>query len=191
MRLLMLTSVDGAGEERLAREAGIDGYVTKPVRQSVLELQLARVFGLRLVATAKRPQKIGASRPARVLLAEDNALNRTVAIAVLQKASHTVQIAENGVEAVKALRDGTFDMILMDCQMPEMDGFAATAAIRELESSDPRRGHVPIIALTANAMEGDRERCLAAKFDDYLAKPFKQQDLLAMVERWTAQPVAA
>jgi len=191
IRLLMLTSVDPKGGERLAREAGIDAYITKPVRQGELHAQVARIFGLRPVVTPERPQKTTTARPARVLLAEDNALNRQVATTVLRKAGHAVEVAENGLEAVTQIKKGSFDMVLMDCQMPEMDGFAATAAIRELECRDAGRGHVPIIALTANALEGDRERCLAAKFDDYLAKPFKRQDLLAMVERWNAQSVAS
>jgi CheY-like chemotaxis protein len=187
----MLTSVDPKGGERLARGAGIDAYVTKPVRQGELHAQVARIFGLRPAVTAERPQKTPTARPARVLLAEDNALNRQVATTMLRKAGHAVEVAENGLEAVTQIKKGSFDMVLMDCHIPEMDGFAATAAIRELECRDAGRGHVPIIALTANALEGDRERCLAAKFDDYLAKPFKQQDLLAMVERWIAQPVAS
>ena len=123
-----------------------------------------------------------------MLLAEDNAINRQVAVTMLERAGYAVQIAENGVQAVKASTHDGFDLVLMDWQMPEMDGFAATAAIRALEAEDSARRHLPIVALTANAMEGDRERCLSAGFDDYLAKPFRQQDLLATVQRWSAQP---
>ena len=185
-RLLMLTSLDADGGERAAREAGIDAYVTKPVRQSELQLELARLLGVNPTTAPKAPQQPQVSPSARVLLAEDNALNRQVAIAMLERAGHTVTVAENGLQAVKAIANGAFDMVLMDCQMPEMDGFAATAAIRKFETENPARGHMPIIALTANAMEGDREQCLSSGFDDYLAKPFKQQDLLAAVMRWKA-----
>jgi CheY-like chemotaxis protein len=191
IRLLMLTSVDASGGKRLARDAGIEAYITKPVRQNELQAKLARLFGTAAERKPKKPTIPTTTRPARVLLAEDNALNRQVAIAMLQRAGHTVHIAENGAEALKALTRDSFDVVLMDCQMPEMDGFAATAAVRDLESTGGRNGHVPIIALTANAMEGDRERCLAAGFDDYLAKPFKQQDLLAIVERWNPTAAAA
>jgi CheY-like chemotaxis protein len=191
MRLLMLTSVDASGGERLARNAGIDAYVTKPVRQRELHLELARIFGTAPQGKVQKTEGPVSRRPARVLLAEDNALNRQVAIAMLQRAGHVVQVAENGARAVEALADGSFDVVLMDCQMPEMDGFAATAAVRELESTGRRSGRVPIIALTANAMEGDRELCLAAGFDDYLAKPFKQQDLLGIVDRWNCAAAAA
>jgi CheY-like chemotaxis protein len=188
VRLLMLTSVDANGGASLARKAGIDAYLTKPVRQAQLHVELARLFGLKSPHATQAPRTMKAERPARVLLAEDNALNRQVAIAMLQGAGHAVEIAENGLLAVSALADRSFDVVLMDCQMPEMDGFAATAAIRAREAQDSTRGRVPIIALTANAMQGDRERCLAAGFDDYLAKPFKQQDLLAIVDRWSLQP---
>ena len=187
-RLLMLTSVDANRGDRLAPEAGIDAYLTKPLRQTELQLELARLFGMKLPQATPAPQPTNAARRAHVLLAEDNALNRLVAVAMLERAGHAVEIAENGLAAVKALTGRSFDLVLMDCQMPEMDGFAATAAIRQLEAQDSTRGHVPIIALTANAMQGDRERCLAAGFDDYLAKPFKQRDLLAIVDRWSAQP---
>jgi two-component system, sensor histidine kinase and response regulator len=186
-RLLMLTSLDANGGERGARDAGIDAYVTKPARQSELQVELGRLLGVKLVTAAKAPQQPEVSPSARVLLAEDNALNRQVAIAMLQRAGHTVTVAENGLQAVKAIKGDTFDLVLMDCQMPEMDGFAATAAIRMFETENPACGHVPIIALTANAMEGDREQCLSSGFDDYLAKPFRQQDLLATVTRWRAQ----
>jgi len=183
-RLLMLGSLDANGGERAARDAGVDGYVTKPVRQRELQRELARLFGIARVSTPKAPEESQFFRSARVLLADDNALNRQVAATMLERAGHAVEVAENGALAVEALADPGFDMVLMDCQMPEMDGFAATAAIRKLEAENPDRRRVPIVALTANAMEGDRERCLAAGFDDYLAKPFKQKDLLAMVERW-------
>ncbi len=129
----------------------------------------------------------GASSPrgaTRVLLAEDNRINQQVAVTMLKRAGCTVQVAENGVEAVKASAEAAFDLVFMDCQMPEMDGYAATAAIRSRESLDPSGPRLPIVALTANAMQGDRERCLAAGFDDYLSKPMRQADLVRMLEQW-------
>ena len=117
-----------------------------------------------------------------ILLAEDNDVNQRVALRILQKAGHNVETAVNGVEVLKALDQTAFDLILMDVQMPKMDGFEATAAIREKEKG--RRRHIPIIATTAHAMNGDRERCLAAGMDDYISKPVCAASLLALIERY-------
>jgi CheY-like chemotaxis protein/HPt (histidine-containing phosphotransfer) domain-containing protein len=117
----------------------------------------------------------------KVLLAEDNAVNRTLATRLLQKHGHTVVVVENGRQALDALERETVDLVLMDVQMPEMDGLEATAAIREKEKKTGH--HLPIIALTAHAMKGDREKCLAAGTDDYLTKPIRTADLFAAVER--------
>jgi two-component system sensor histidine kinase/response regulator len=115
-------------------------------------------------------------RSLRVLLVEDNLINQKVACRLLEKQGHTVVIAENGREALAALEESEFDVVLMDVQMPEMDGFAATAAIREREAGSGR--HLPIVALTANAMKGDRERCLQAGMDGYVAKPVQLHVLM-------------
>ena len=117
----------------------------------------------------------------KVLLAEDNAVNRTLATRLLQKHGHTVVVVENGRQALEALERETVDLVLMDVQMPEMDGLEATAAIREKEKKTG--DHLPIIALTAHAMKGDREKCLAAGTDDYLTKPIRTAELFAAVER--------
>jgi CheY-like chemotaxis protein/HPt (histidine-containing phosphotransfer) domain-containing protein len=119
----------------------------------------------------------------KVLLAEDNAVNRTLATRLLQKHGHTVVVVENGRQALEALERETVDLVLMDVQMPEMDGLEATEAIREKEKKTG--DHLPIIALTAHAMKGDREKCLAAGTDDYLTKPIRTADLFAAVERLT------
>ena len=115
-----------------------------------------------------------------VLLAEDSLVNQKLAAAVLQKAGHQVTISNNGREALEASRAGTFDLILMDIQMPEMDGFEATRAIREQEQATGR--HTPIIAMTAHALKGDRERCLEAGMDEYVSKPIHAKRLLETIE---------
>jgi len=120
-------------------------------------------------------------RRLHILLAEDNAVNQRLAVRLLEKRGHTVMAVGNGQEALDALLHQHFDLVLMDVQMPEMDGFEATAAIREHEQYSGSR--MPIIAMTAHAMQGDRERCLAAGMDDYVVKPMKPADLYAAIER--------
>jgi CheY-like chemotaxis protein len=122
----------------------------------------------------------------RVLLAEDNVVNQAVAVAMLKSFGCRVDVAKNGLEAVSAVEREPFDLVLIDCHMPETDGFAATRAIREAEQA---RGteRLPIIALTANAMEGDRDRCLAAGMDDYISKPFKHSQLWSALASWAGQ----
>jgi CheY-like chemotaxis protein len=126
-----------------------------------------------------------------VLLAEDNPVNQQVALGMLEALGCQVDLAGDGREALEAVAQGSYDLVLMDCQMPEMDGFAATAAIRTLEVArrNVGRRRIPVIALTANAMKGDRERCLAAGMDDYLAKPFTLGQLGEVLARWL--PAAA
>ncbi|XZE54344.1 PAS domain S-box protein [Planctomycetaceae bacterium SH139] len=127
----------------------------------------------------------------RVLLAEDNPTNQLFAEEIISRQGWICDIANNGVEAVRAVANGTYDVVLMDCQMPEMDGFEATRQIRQQEQSGRRPGHLPIIALTANAMKGDRERCVEAGMDDYLTKPFKPQALKDLIERLTQTSVGS
>src|SRR5439155_156321 len=122
-----------------------------------------------------RPVVATSRTPLHVLLAVDNAVNRKVAVRLLQKRGHTVVAVEDGRQAVRALDRERFDVVLMDVQMPEMDGFEATAAVRARERV--QGGHVPIVALTAHAMKGDRERCLAAGMDAYVSKPIEAEDL--------------
>ena len=133
------------------------------------------------ISTTDQPQR--ASMPLNILLAEDNIVNQRVAVSILEKRGHVVQPVNNGKEALAALACEHFDLVLMDVQMPEMDGLEATAAIREMEQQSGR--HIPIIAMTAHAMKGDRERCLDAGMDDYLAKPVDAKALMEVLQRWS------
>jgi CheY-like chemotaxis protein len=120
-------------------------------------------------------------------MAEDNVVNQKVALRILQKQGHSVALATTGFEALKKAAERTFDLILMDVQMPDMDGLAATGAIREREKTTG--GHVPILAMTAHAMKGDRERCLAAGMDGYVSKPVRPRELAKAIEEVTANPL--
>ena len=197
--ILMLTSGDRGDDIGRCRKLGISTYLTKPVRRAELRAAIVRALAQESpgLDPAMRPPDVTADTiqkdrgaSCRILLTEDNVINQRVALRILEKAGHMVTIAENGKEALKALQEQTFDLVLMDVQMPEMGGFEATALIREKEEFTGR--HIPIIAMTAHAMAGDRERCLDARMDDYLAKPVAAASLLEMVERFSLKrsPVA-
>ena len=183
-RLVMLTSTSGTGELQATRAAGADTYLTKPVSRSELLKCLTRQARTPIAETAQSTAPAVACDfgGARVLLAEDNAVNQEVARIMLSEAGCQTTVADNGRIAVDVWRQQSFDLVLMDCQMPDLDGFGAAREIRAHESAD--RARVPIIALTANAMDGDRDSCLAAGMDDYLAKPFTRNELIAMLRRW-------
>ena len=135
--------------------------------------------GSTVLKTAAKPQSLGSKRRT-ILIAEDNAINQKVIERMVQKLGHQVNLVTNGKEAIEALSSDDYGLIFMDCQMPEMDGFEACREIRRAEKGT----RIPIVAITANAMKGDRERCLAAGMDDYVSKPFKQDDLRLVIERW-------
>ncbi len=194
LRLLLLTRRHGDVTE--AREAGFDACLVKPVRQTALYECLVNMM-------AGRPQEASMPRPAeqlnagpaagnrgRILLVEDNVINQQVAIGILQIQGYEVAVANNGREALEAHAQGPFDLILMDCHMPEMDGFEATRAIRTREQNAEGR-RIPIVALTANAMAHDRQECLDAGMDDHLSKPFSMARLQEMLDRWIAVKPAA
>jgi two-component system, sensor histidine kinase and response regulator len=193
MKIIMLTSM-GQDERLLASEhAGdLNCSVAKPVRQSHLYNRLIELTMTRTTqSVSSQSWPVGDSPPeyrkaVSILVAEDNPVNREAAAEMLEIEGYQVHTVCNGREAVEATAGRTFDLVLMDCQMPEMDGFAATAAIRahERDRNFPR---VPIIALTAHAIAGDRERCLAQDMDDYLSKPFRHPQLIAIVRRWIPQ----
>jgi CheY-like chemotaxis protein/HPt (histidine-containing phosphotransfer) domain-containing protein len=185
--ILLLTSAGRRGDAARCRDLGIEGYITKPVNQSDLLDALMTVLGTSDHAAA--PQKSLVTRHSireerrrlRVLLVEDNAVNRRVASGLLEKRNYEALAATNGREALEILERQAIDIILMDVQMPVMGGLEATTSIRERERGTGR--HVPIIAMTAHAMKGDRERCLRAGMDDYVSKPVRPSELYAALER--------
>ena len=184
--LLALSSVDWHSSDRPTEASNFFAWLRKPVRQSLLWDCLLRQGS----ATQAPDPKVLSTQPqptlfnGHILLAEDNPVNREVALAMLEFFGCQVDMVENGHLAVQAAIAHRYDLILMDCQMPDMDGYAATTTIRRKETSARTGRHVPIVALTANALEGDREKCLAAGMDDYLSKPFSQEGLRAILDRW-------
>ena len=197
LALVLLTTNGQRGEGDAARAAGFDAYLAEPMRERVLARVLATVIERRRLGepgalvtqyTVAAPSPSPAARlvlakPIRVLLAEDNRVNQKIALRMLQALGAAATLAEDGFQVLKALEQGPFDLILMDCQMPGMDGFAATMRIRERERQ--LGGRIPIIAMTANALEGDREICLKAGMDDYVSKPVSRHSLWAALNRWT------
>jgi CheY-like chemotaxis protein len=196
--ILMLTSGDRLGDVRRCRELGIAAYLMKPVRRDELRASIISALSVRPARldeqgdALQNDQSNGSSsveqpRTVRVLLAEDNLVNQRVAVRILEKAGYSIVVANNGREALTALAQQAFDLVLMDVQMPEMDGFEATAAIRLKEKTTG--GHVPIVAMTAHAMKGDEERCLAVGMDGYISKPIRARDLLDLVEKHERGPL--
>ena len=210
LRLVMLSAMAQTEDAEVLQQAGIQAILTKPFRQSRLYDCLATVMGGSLEEqTALRrivPQQAEVRTVAhgRILLAEDNPVNQEVALGMLEALGCHADLASNGLEVLDALKQKTYDLILMDCQMPEMDGFEATRRIREMEQEpsmvavrysdsdlqprtakpEPSSSHIPIVAVTAHAITGDRERCTTAGMDDYLSKPFVQDQLQALLLRW-------
>ncbi len=191
--LVMLTSTTRRGDAQRFREAGFAAYLTKPVLMATLRRTVEGVLGAQqwhkdrvplvtrhTVAEAGPHPDESKKFRGRILLAEDNLINRKVANAILSKLGLQTDNVTDGRRAVECWAEGDYDLVLMDCQMPEMDGYEATRTIRARE----RGRHTPIIAITANVMEGDQQKCLDAGMDDYIAKPFKREDLVRAFERW-------
>jgi len=188
-RRVMLTSAAMRGDALRMRIAGFDAYLTKPLKEDHIRRCLATLRG-------KAPTAEGATLPlitrhtldnvdragGRILLVEDNPTNQLLATLLLEKQGHFITIAENGEMALRELANIDFDLVLMDVQMPVMDGYEATRQLRT--STAVRNPRIPVIAMTADAMEGDRERCLAAGMDDYLAKPVDFQMLGQVIAKW-------
>jgi two-component system sensor histidine kinase/response regulator len=196
--IMMLTSAGHRGDGARCQELGVSAYLLKPIRQSELREAITRVLGapaqkgaIPLVTRyslqdARDPQTI-----LSVLVAEDNAVNQLLATRLLEKRGHRVVMTANGREALEALAKAKFDLVLMDVQMPEMDGIQATVALREKEMEKADGFHQPVIALTAHAMKGDQERCLAAGMDGYLTKPIRPQELDAILAIYVAHRISA
>jgi signal transduction histidine kinase/CheY-like chemotaxis protein/HPt (histidine-containing phosphotransfer) domain-containing protein len=189
--MIMLTSVGLRGDARTAQECGISAYLTKPVRLADLQATLLNVMG---GGSGREPRQLVtrysiAEEMRRfdlnVLVAEDNPTNQEVAFGMLRKFGCRVDLVSNGREATHAFAKHSYDLVFMDCQMPILDGYQATAGIRRQEREKGVDTRTPIIALTAHALEGDKEGCLAAGMDDYMSKPFRSEDMLTMIERWT------
>ena len=187
-RCLLLVGVVGDEElEERAAQAGVT-CVAKPVSLSVLEACLSRDSERPIASHAAHRNAMTAPRrlAGRVLVAEDNPLNQELTLEMLRRTECEVVVCCDGVQAVTAFQQQPFDLVLMDCQMPEMDGFTATSEIRACEAQRGDGRHVPIVALTANAMRGDRDDCIEAGMDDYLSKPFNAQELFAVLDQWLA-----
>ena len=186
---MLLTSVALRGDAQQAQAHGFSAYLTKPIRKHQLYNCLRLVIGCRATDQPQNSNLVTihslvesqTQRQGRILVADDNPINQKVATKMLEKLGWHVDVATNGKEAVMALSRMHYRLIFMDCQMPEMDGFTATQTIRQLEGT---AHHTPIIAMTANAMEGDHEQCLKAGMDDYIAKPITTPALKIMLTRW-------
>jgi CheY-like chemotaxis protein len=190
--IMMLTSAGQQGDAVRCRELGVAAYLLKPVRKSDLRDAIARVLGVREPTGAVQPKTamfLQAGRASavclRVLLAEDNPVNQLFVQRLLEKRGHSVVVASTGLEALDILQRENVDVVLMDIQMPEMDGLEATKAIRSRESDG--RPRMPVIALTAHAMKGDREKCLAAGMDAHLSKPIRPAELDEVLEKYMAR----
>jgi two-component system, sensor histidine kinase and response regulator len=186
--IVMLTSAGQRGDAARCRQLGVAAYLTKPIGESELLDAILRVLGSN--PQTKGPELVTRhslreeKKSLRILLAEDNEVNQKLAVRLLEKRGHRVAVANNGREALEWFERETFDVALLDVQMPEMDGFEATAAIRKRELTT--RQHLPVIAMTAFAMQGDRERCLASGMDGYIAKPIQPRRLFEVLDEMVA-----
>jgi CheY-like chemotaxis protein len=185
--IMMLTSAGQRGDGARCREAGISAYLPKPVSQSDLREAIFMLLGrdsadfpVDGLITRHAIHEKHAGNSLNILLVEDNPVNQKLAVTMLRKRGHKISVAGNGQEALAALEADGFDLVLMDIQMPVMDGFEATAAIREAERSTG--GRLPIVAMTAHAIKGDDQRCLNAGMDGYLAKPIRGEELYALLD---------
>jgi two-component system sensor histidine kinase/response regulator len=196
--IMMLTSAGHRGDGARCQELGVAAYLLKPVRQSDLREAIARVLGAReqkgAIPLVTRYSLQDARDPAaslRVLVAEDNPVNQLLATRLLEKRGHAVVMTANGREALVALAKDTYDLVLMDVQMPVMDGLEATSALRQREKERDDGIHQPVVALTAYAIKGDQERCLAAGMDGYLTKPIRPRELDTLLGGYVARRIAA
>ena len=193
--IMMLTSGGQRGDAHRCEQLGIAAYLLKPVRQSELRDAIMRVLSTSpaqgkdpmITRYSLRQETVG-TKSLKILLAEDNLTNQKLATRILEKRNHSVTVVSNGREALDALETSAYDLVLMDMQMPEMDGFEATSALREREKSTGR--HQAVVAMTALAMNGDRERCLAVGMDGYISKPIRPQELDELLDGYIARKAA-
>jgi len=183
--VMMLTSGEHKGDLAKCKALGISAYLIKPIcRQDLLKSIMQSLGASQQLKThSSERQKAVTATPMRILLAEDNPVNQKLAVRLLEREGHTVSVAATGLEVLQQRQTADFDLLLMDLQMPEMDGLEATARIRSLEQLDGK--HIPIIAMTAHAMQGDRERCLDAGMNGYIAKPIKREELFAIIAQYS------
>jgi CheY-like chemotaxis protein len=186
-KLVLSSSAGWSGRSTAEIARLFDAELSKPVRRNETLRCLGGLVGLdaaqgAVAAAPAESRPVPGIRPLRILLAEDNKVNQLLAVSLLSKAGHRVDVAGNGIEALAALKARPYEIVLMDMQMPEMDGLKATRAIRTLPGPV---AEVPIIAMTANALKGDRERCLAAGMNDYVSKPIERDALLQKIAFWT------
>jgi signal transduction histidine kinase/DNA-binding response OmpR family regulator len=195
VRLVLLTSLGRRGDAKAAQDAGFIGYLTKPIRKGQLQACLETVMGFepqdtiavpRPFITAHHLQELRRQKAARILIADDHHVNQQLVVMLVERLGHRADVVANGQEAIEALSRIPYDAILMDCHMPEIDGYEATRVIRK---SEGQTRHTPIIAMTANAIQGDREKCLKAGMDDYLSKPLRPEELARMLAHWLRQAV--
>jgi len=194
VHLIILTSSGFVHKSEEITAAGVEAFLVKPVKQAQLHGALMNVVNDEPVSALSLQQKAGRAEELaplpkmRILLAEDNRVNQKVAVALIQKIGLSADVVANGYEVLSALQRISYDVVFMDCQMPEMDGYEATQAIRRLENEPtkpcPWKSPLHIIAMTANAMQGDRERCLAVGMNDYVSKPVRVTELHAALSRW-------
>ena len=187
--IMMLTSGGQRGDAQRCEALGIAAYLLKPVRQSELREAIIRVLMSRLstesasiITRSSLREQLNGSRTLKILLAEDNQVNQKLASRMLEKRNHSVTVVANGKEALDALQKDNYDLVLMDMQMPEMDGFEATTILRDNEKVTGK--HQPVVAMTALAMNGDRERCMSIGMDGYISKPIRPQELDEILERY-------
>jgi two-component system sensor histidine kinase/response regulator len=182
--IMMLTSAGHVGDAARCRELGVSAYLVKPVRQGELLSSIRQILQKtpkqEAVPLVMRRTLREDQIRARILLAEDNLVNQTLAVRLLEKRGYVVFVASDGQAAITALEKDTFDLVLMDIQMPGLDGFEATSAIREKEKRTG--GHIPIVAMTAHALKGDQERCIAVGMDGYVSKPIRTSELFSAIE---------
>jgi two-component system, sensor histidine kinase and response regulator len=195
VRLVLLTSLGRRGDAKAAQDTGFIGYLTKPIRKGHLQACLETVMGYEPrpstagpgpFITAHHLQEWRRQKAARILIADDHHVNQQLAVMLVERLGHRADVVANGQEALEALSRIPYDAVLMDCHMPQLDGYAATRAIRQSEGP---AGHTPIIAMTANAMLGDREKCLHAGMDDYLSKPLRPEALALVLAKWVQHAV--